>query len=247
MYSVRPHPIEHSQKQRSTHLAGTDNKRATGTIPARTVKAVTRDLPLVRERRDRLIKAAIDVVKVKGFHAATMRDIGRAAGMTQGTIYNYVTSKDDVLFLVCDRLVSEYQDETRKALETVPDPVARVRSGARAVAEVIYEHQDEILLIFQNSHLLDKQSLRVILARVDGFARLFEKFLTDAAREAGIPIGNSYLMANIFTYLPTIVALRRWSLGRELSQNEILSGLTEFLVRGLGFPAASPVARRRKR
>jgi AcrR family transcriptional regulator len=247
MYSVRPHPIEHSQKQRSTHLAGTDNKRATGTIPARTVKAVTRDLPLVRERRDRLIKAAIDVVKVKGFHAATMRDIGRAAGMTQGTIYNYVTSKDDVLFLVCDRLVSEYQDETRKALETVPDPVERVRSGARAVAEVIYEHQDEILLIFQNSHLLDKQSLRVILARVDGFARLFEKFLTDAAREAGIPIGNSYLMANIFTYLPTIVALRRWSLGRELSQNEILSGLTEFLVRGLGFPAASPVARRRKR
>jgi AcrR family transcriptional regulator len=228
-------------------LAATDNKRATGTVPARTVKAVTRDLPLVRERRDRLIKAAIDVVKVKGFHAATMRDIGRAAGMTQGTIYNYVTSKDDVLFLVCDRLVSEYQDETRKALETVPDPVERVRSGARAVAEVIYEHQDEILLIFQNSHLLDKQSLRVILARVDGFARLFEKFLTDAAREAGIPIGNSYLLANIFTYLPTIVALRRWSLGRELSQNEILSGLTEFLVRGLGFPAASPVAKKRKR
>ena len=48
-----------------------------------------------------------------------MRDIGRTAGMTQGTIYNYVTSKDDVLYLVCDRLVSEYQAETRKALETV--------------------------------------------------------------------------------------------------------------------------------
>jgi AcrR family transcriptional regulator len=247
MYSERPYPIERSRETEEHALAGTDNKRATGTVPARTVKAVTRDLPLVRERRDRLIKAAIAVVKVKGFHAATMRDIGRAAGMTQGTIYNYVTSKDDVLFLVCDRLVSEYQDETRKALETVPDPVERVRSGARAVAEVIYEHQDEILLIFQNSHLLDKQSLRVILARVDGFARLFEKFLTDAAREAGIPIGNPYLMANIFTYLPTIVALRRWSLGRELSHDEILSGLTEFLVRGLGFPAASPVARKRKR
>lgn len=213
----------------------------------RRIKTATKNAALVRERRETLINAAIRVFVEKGFHNATVRDIGREAGMTQGTIYNYVTSKDDVLFLVCDRLVSEYQDETRKALETVPDPVERVRSGARAVAEVIYEHQDEILLIFQNSHLLDKQSLRVILARVDGFARLFEKFLTDAAREAGIPIGNSYLMANIFTYLPTIVALRRWSLGRELSQNEILSGLTEFLVRGLGFPAASPVARKRKR
>lgn len=226
-------------------MAATDGKGPGESVPSRTVKAVTRDLPLVRERRDRLIKAAIEVVKVKGFHAATMRDIGRAAGMTQGTIYNYVTSKDDVLFLVCDRLVSEYQEQTRKALETVPDPVERVRSGARAVAEVIYEHQDEILLIFQNSHLLDKRSLRVILARVDGFARLFEKFIADAANEAGIAIGNTYLMANIFTYLPTIVALRRWSLGRELPQDEILSGLTDFLVRGLGFPVALPTAKRK--
>ena len=228
-------------------MAATDSKAPGENLPARTVKAATRDLPLVRERRDRLIKAAIEVVKVKGFHAATMRDIGRAAAMTQGTIYNYVTSKDDVLFLVCDRLVSEYQEETRKALETVPDPVARVHSGARAVAAVIYEHQDEILLIFQNSHLLDKRSLRVILARVDGFVRMFETFITDAANEAGIVIGNSYLMANVFTYLPTIVALRRWSLGRELAQDEILSGLTDFLVRGLGFPVAPPPAPRRKR
>jgi AcrR family transcriptional regulator len=217
-------------------LADTDKSRRAAKEPGRTVKSVTRDLPLVRERRDKLIKAAIEVVKEKGFHAATMRDIGRAAGMTQGTIYNYVTSKDDVLFLVCDRLVSEYQEETRRALETIPDPIERVRSGARAVAEVIYQHQDEILLIFQNGHLLDKRSLRVILARVDGFARLFEKFISDAAREANIVIGNSYLVAHIFTYLPTIVALRRWSLGKELSHDEILSGLTEFLVRGLGFP-----------
>jgi AcrR family transcriptional regulator len=208
-------------------------------LPVRTVKSVTRDQPLVRERRDKLINAAIQVVKENGFHAATIRDIGRAAGMTQGTIYNYVSSKDDILFLVCDRLVTEYQEETRKALETIADPLDRVRSGARAVARVIYEHQEEILLIFQNGHLLDKRSLRVILARVDGFVRLFEKFIRDAAQEANIRIGNSYLAANIFTYLPTIVALRRWSLGRELSQDEILSGLTDFLVRGLGFPAAS--------
>lgn len=214
-------------------------KRPRSAPPGRTVRSVTRDQPLVRERRDRLIRAAIEVVKEKGFHAATMRDIGRAADMTQGTIYNYVTSKDDVLFLVCDRLVSEYQEETRKALETIPDPIERVRAGARSVARVIYEHQDEILLIFQNSHLLDKRSLRVILARVDGFARLFEKFITDAAREASIEIDTPYLMANIFTYLPTIVALRRWSLGRELSQDEVLNGLTDFLVRGLGFPSVS--------
>jgi AcrR family transcriptional regulator len=201
----------------------------------RAVKATVKDGPLVRERRDKLIGAAIQVFKEKGFHGATMRDIGRVAEMTQGTIYNYVSSKDDVLYLVCDRLVSEYQEETRKALETIVDPVERVRSAARAVAVVMYDHQEEILLIYHNSHLLDQRSLRVILARVDGFVRIFEKLLSDAAQEASIPLGNAYLAANIFTFMPTMVALRRWSLGREMSKDELLTGLTDFLVRGLGF------------
>lgn len=103
------------------------------------------------------------------------------------------------------------------------------------MAEVIYKHQEEILLIYQNSHLLDDRSLHVTLARVDRFVRMFEKFISDAARDANITIGNNYLAANIFTFLPTMVALRRWSLSREISRDEVLSDLTEFLVRGLGF------------
>jgi hypothetical protein len=43
-------------------------------------------------------------------------DIGRAARLTQGTIYNYVRSTEDILFLVCNRLVTEYQDSVRRAL-----------------------------------------------------------------------------------------------------------------------------------
>lgn len=207
-------------------------RKSSGRVP---VKVATNDRPRAQARRDNVIVAAIEVFKKKGFHAATTRDIGRTAKMTQGTIYNYVTCKEEVLYLVCDRLVCQYQEEARKALETVSDPIRRVHSAARAVAEVTYQHQDEILLIYQNSHLLDKRSLRAILARVDGFVRLFQKFLSDAAREAGIRIGNDFLAASIFTYMPTIIALRRWSLGRELSREEILSGLTDFLVRGLGF------------
>jgi AcrR family transcriptional regulator len=77
----------------------------------------------VREKREQLIAAAIRVFIEKGFHNATVRDIGRAAGMTQGTIYNYVRSKDDILYLVCDRIVSEYQEETRKALDSATTPL----------------------------------------------------------------------------------------------------------------------------
>jgi AcrR family transcriptional regulator len=66
--------------------------------------------------------------------------------MTQGTIYNYVSSKDDILYLVCDRIVAEYNEQARRALDTSHDPVGRVRSAVRAISQVMYRHRREILL-----------------------------------------------------------------------------------------------------
>jgi AcrR family transcriptional regulator len=200
--------------------------------------ALAKKASLVHERRDRLINAAIQVFQEKGFHASTTRDIGRSAGMTQGTIYNYVSSKDEILYLVCDRLVAAYQEETQRALETVLDPMERVWSAARAVAEIMYDHQDEILLIYQNSYLLDRRSLEVILARVEGFVQVFEKLLLDAARETGVPLTNSRLAAHIFTFLPTMIALRRWGVG-PIGREQTVSGIADFLTRGMGFAVRS--------
>ncbi len=204
-------------------------------IRRRVVKSASKDPELVRQRRHELIEAAVQVFKEKGFHETTVRDIGRAAGMTQGTIYNYVASKDDILYLVCDRIVSEYQEETRKALDDSSDPLTRVRSTVRAVCTVMYQHQEEILLIYQDSHLLDARSRKVILARVEEFVGMFEVILTDASKQLGRPLKSTHLSANILTFLPTMIALRRWSLHGRVGYDAMIDGITEFLVRGLGF------------
>jgi len=202
---------------------------------SRRVKTATKNPLRVRERRDRLIDAAIQVFIEKGFHNATVRDIGRVANMTQGTIYNYVSSKDDILYLVCDRIVAEYNAEARRAVDTTHDPVGRVRSAVRAICEVMYRHRREILLIYQDSHLLDERSRRVILARVEEFIGMFERIVADAARELGRPLPYPHLSANILTFLPVMIALRGWSLRHDASPPIVVDEISQFVVRGLGF------------
>ena len=107
-------------------------KAASMRVPAgRPVGANTKDPELIRDRRDQLIRAALEVFQEKGFHATTVRDIGRAAGLTQGTIYNYVRSKEDILFLVCDRVIAEYISSMETATAATGDPAMRVcRAGS---------------------------------------------------------------------------------------------------------------------
>jgi len=59
---------------------------------------------LAAARRAQILDAATRVFAEKGFHRATIRDIARAAGLADGTIYIYFASKADLLIGLLDRL-----------------------------------------------------------------------------------------------------------------------------------------------
>ena len=62
-----------------------------------------RDL-VVRARREQIVGAATRVFAKKGFRRATTREVARAAGVSEGTIYNYFEDKDALLLAILDRL-----------------------------------------------------------------------------------------------------------------------------------------------
>jgi AcrR family transcriptional regulator len=59
---------------------------------------------LVEARRAQIIDAAARVFAEKGFHRATTKEIASAAGVSEGTIYNYFDSKADLLIGIMARL-----------------------------------------------------------------------------------------------------------------------------------------------
>src|SRR5690242_6001385 len=79
---------------------------------------------LIAARRNQILDAAQRVFAAQGFHGATVRDVARAAGVADGTIYNYFASKTDLLFGLLNRL---NQSEQR--------PEHFARAGAAPSAE----------------------------------------------------------------------------------------------------------------
>ena len=48
------------------------------------------------ERRLQILQSALNVFSEKGYHAANVSDVAAAAGVSQGTIYWYFDSKDEL-------------------------------------------------------------------------------------------------------------------------------------------------------
>ena len=71
--------------------------------------------PPREEVRVRLLAAASSVFARKGFGAASVEDVARAAGMTKGAIYSNFAGKDELFLAVFDRHVDWFNEQVAKA------------------------------------------------------------------------------------------------------------------------------------
>jgi len=66
---------------------------------------------LIAARRNQILDAAAGVFAEKGFHPTTIRDIAQAAGIADGTIYNYFENKTALLIGILDRMRASIQQD----------------------------------------------------------------------------------------------------------------------------------------
>jgi AcrR family transcriptional regulator len=73
---------------------------------------------LIQARRNQILDAAAAVFAEKGFHRATTKEIAKAAGVSEGTIYNYFASKADLLIGIMTRL-AELEDLDQELMDAL--------------------------------------------------------------------------------------------------------------------------------
>jgi TetR/AcrR family transcriptional regulator, fatty acid metabolism regulator protein len=98
--------------------------------PAALARRRPSPLPAASPRRDAILDAATHVFAERGFFAAQVADVAARAGIAAGTVYLYFRSKDDLLISIFDRTMAEALAEARQLVDTVADPVERLRRFA---------------------------------------------------------------------------------------------------------------------
>ncbi|MEQ1910276.1 MAG: TetR/AcrR family transcriptional regulator C-terminal domain-containing protein [Vicinamibacterales bacterium] len=110
-------------------------------------KAVPAPAPVVN-KRDAILRAAIDVFAERGYFNAQVADVARAAGVAAGTVYLYFRSKDDLLVSIFERTVRAQLEEGRAAVADVTDPAERLRRFAHLHLSMLGRDR-KLAIVFQ--------------------------------------------------------------------------------------------------
>ncbi len=206
-------------------------------MPDRTILSVsdltTRLRELIEQRHEQIFKAASRIFISRGYDRATVREIAEEAGLSLGNLYSYIRAKEDILYLVFEKLTTTLRENIRQAIDGIDDPTEQIRAALRADLKTTEQYQDEILLMYQETTSLGRESLHAVLTREADYVRFFEDILR-LGYDRGVFEGDPRLSADIIAFLCSILALRRWNLRRRFSNDEAKEGLIAFILRGLG-------------
>lgn len=145
---------------------------------------------LEERRRTQIIESAVAVFVERGYHATTMADIARHAGVGQGTLYRYVPSKRELLDLVFDYSVEELTSVVQPALQpnepptTPADMIGRIDDALAALSETIDRRPELLSLVLVEAGAIDEDLKMRALGLEATVARMAARLCEDA-QDAG--------------------------------------------------------------
>ncbi|NIT13103.1 MAG: TetR family transcriptional regulator [Candidatus Dadabacteria bacterium] len=200
-----------------------------------TIKSKIKNKELLSAKRGEIINATSRLFVRKGFHATSVREIAKESGMSMGALYDYIRTKEDILFLVCDHIHSTVSTKLRESLGSNKPALQILKKAIKDYFKIIDENQDYMLLLYQETKSLSKKARKYIFNAENELTSIFEDILRQCVREKTIRISSKMckIVAHNIMVTGHMWAFRRWALHNNFSISTYTNYQTEILLKGI--------------
>lgn len=133
----------------------------------------------VRAREERILKAAERVFARNSFHESTVSEIAKEAGVSDGTIYEYFSTKEGLLFSIPEAFVAKAREQHRFHLQLIRGAANRLRAIVYLYLHTWQENPDyaviNLLILKGNVNFRKTEGYRLIRKGFQEITRIIEE------------------------------------------------------------------------
>lgn len=199
------------------------------------IKSKIKDKTLINKKRGHIANKSVELFVKKGYHQTTVREIAKASGMSMGALYDYISTKEDILFLVCDHIHSTVNNKIKSSFTGEKNSLQYLKDAIKEYYTIIDEIQDYMLLLYQETKSLNKKARKYIFNAELELTIIFENILKQCIREKTISLKNrdTTLVAHNIMVTGQMWAFRRWAISRDISLKIYIERQTEMIIKGI--------------
>lgn len=144
--------------------------------------------------KGRVLVAARQLFKEKGFAKTTVRDIAAAVGILSGSIFHHFPSKEDILRCAMEQTIRVSLARLKSELSGVSGVEGQIRTLIRCELDAIYGRhgQDFTILVSEWRSLSPANQARVLEFR-EVYENLWHQVFNDAQTQGLSPLGGVVL------------------------------------------------------
>jgi AcrR family transcriptional regulator len=137
-----------------------------------------------RETTEKLIRrAAVSMIAQHGFKSASLRKVAEEVGIQAGSLYNYISSKDEFLF----RLLKEHLElmlaDFERESAGVTDVTERLTKFIELHMRFHTEQQEEVIIGNLELRSLSPKNRRVVTALRDRYSMILTDLIKEGVRQ----------------------------------------------------------------
>ncbi|MFG6496016.1 TetR/AcrR family transcriptional regulator [Fictibacillus sp. UD] len=199
------------------------------------VPSLVKDEKLIQRRREEMVKAAVSLFKENGFHRTTTREIAKASGFSIGTLYEYIRSKEDILYLVCDSIYDGVKVRLQQDINGEDSGIKGVERAITAYFKVMDDMQDEVLVMYQEAKSLSDEALPYVLKKELEMTAIFEQLLSKVVLQGELDLSEKEIQAAAHNILiiGQMWTFRRWALQKMYTLEEYTQLQLQQLLYGI--------------
>lgn len=138
-----------------------------------------------QERWQQILAAATQLFRNKGFASTSIQEISDAVGLLKGSLYYYISSKEDLLFEILNGLHTDGEEIIASIKYGSPDPLRELHLYVRNAAIYAATNADRLAIFLHDFHYVPAERQREIISEREMYANAV-RGLVEEAKEKGL-------------------------------------------------------------
>ncbi|GAC1373797.1 MAG: hypothetical protein NVSMB4_00750 [Acidimicrobiales bacterium] len=161
--------------------------------------------PEYLKRRAEIVETAARIFQARGYEAGSLDDVASELGLRKASLYYYVRSKAELLYLVFDQAISRALENIENLLISTDSPRERLERVIRHQILIVAADPSLFTVFFDQRPHLDADSETKIRAKERRYVRLFAEAVETAAASGVIDADDPRVAAQL------LVGMTSWT------------------------------------
>jgi AcrR family transcriptional regulator len=188
-------------------------------------------------------RVGLRLIYKHGYEAMSLRQLASEVGIQAGSLYNHITTKQELLFDLIKTHMDELLQESDRALKGIEDPDDQLKTFIAFHLDYHTAHKREVFISYSELRSLEPGNYGVVVALRRAYERKLIDILDCGVAKREFAVSDTTVAA--FGILAMLTGVCTWfkPSGR-LSKEQVIEIYSDMVLKGLAWTPAQSGGRR---